>query len=62
MARIPGEEIERLKQTVSVERLVEGRGVKLVRHGADLLGPSTFVYHTIMTFVYSQQPALPRRH
>jgi len=38
MARIPEEEIERLKQTVSGERLVEARGVRLQRHGAELLG------------------------
>ena len=39
MARIPDEVIERLKQEVSLERLAEARGVKLTRHGADLLGP-----------------------
>ena len=38
MARIPDEEIERLKQEVSLERLVEARGIELKRHGADLLG------------------------
>jgi DNA primase len=42
MARIPEEEIERLKQTIALERLVEARGVKLVRHGADLLGLCPF--------------------
>ena len=38
MARIPDEEIERLKETVSVERLAEARGIELKRHGADLIG------------------------
>lgn len=38
MARIPEEEIERLKASVSLERLVVARGVRLERHGADLLG------------------------
>jgi DNA primase len=36
--RIAGEVIERLKQSVSVERLAEARGVELKRHGADLIG------------------------
>lgn len=38
MARIPGEDIERLKQEVSLQRLVEAQGIELKRHGADLLG------------------------
>ncbi len=38
MARIPDHEIERLKKEISVERLAEGRGIQLTRHGADLLG------------------------
>ena len=42
MARIPDEEIERLKQSVSLERLVEARGVKLQRHGADRIGLCPF--------------------
>ena len=42
MARIPEEEIERLKREVSVERLAEARGVKLKRHGADLIGLCPF--------------------
>ena len=42
MARIPKSEIERLKREVSVERLAEARGVKLDRHGADLLGLCPF--------------------
>jgi hypothetical protein len=39
MARIPDEEIERLKQEVSLQRLVEAQGIELKRHGGDLLGP-----------------------
>jgi DNA primase catalytic core len=42
MARIPDEDIERLKQEVSLQRLVEVRGIELKRHGADLLGLCPF--------------------
>ncbi len=42
MARVPAEEIARIKREVSVERLAEARGVKLQRHGADLLGLCPF--------------------
>jgi DNA primase len=42
MARIAEEEIERLKQEVSLERLAEARGVQLKRHGADLIGLCPF--------------------
>ncbi len=42
MARIPKEDLERLKREVAVERLAEARGVKLERHGADLLGLCPF--------------------
>jgi DNA primase catalytic core len=42
MARIPDEVIERLKQTVSVQRLAEARGVVLSKHGADLHGRCPF--------------------
>ena len=42
MARIPDHEIERLKKEISVERLAEARGIKLMRHGADLLGKCPF--------------------
>jgi DNA primase len=42
MARIPDEEVERLKREVSLERLAEARGVELKRHGADLIGLCPF--------------------
>ena len=42
MARIPEHEIERLKAEVSVQRLAEAQGVKLERHGADLIGLCPF--------------------
>jgi DNA primase catalytic core len=42
MARIPDDELDRLKAAVSVQRLVEARGVTLVRHGADWLGRCPF--------------------
>ena len=42
MARIPEAEVERLKQEVSLQRLVEARGIELRRHGADLIGRCPF--------------------
>lgn len=42
MPRIPDAELERLKQTVSLQRLAEARGVELKRHGADLIGRCPF--------------------
>ena len=42
MARIPDEEIERLKAEVSLERLASTAGIELRRHGADLLGLCPF--------------------
>jgi DNA primase catalytic core len=42
MARIPQAELERLKEEVSVERLVEASGVTLKRAGKDLLGCCPF--------------------
>jgi DNA primase len=38
MARIPDEELERLKREISLERLVTAAGIELRRHGADLIG------------------------
>ncbi|MCP4994589.1 MAG: DNA primase, partial [Gammaproteobacteria bacterium] len=42
MARIPDEVIDRLKQEISLQRLAESQGVKLKRHGADLIGLCPF--------------------
>jgi len=42
MARIPDEEIERLKKEIAIERLVTGFGVELKRHGANLVGRCPF--------------------
>jgi DNA primase len=42
MARIPEAEIERLKSEVSLQRLVEAKGIALARHGADLVGRCPF--------------------
>jgi DNA primase len=36
MARIPDEALERLKREVSLARLIEGQGVKLISQGKDL--------------------------
>jgi DNA primase catalytic core len=42
MARIPEEEIERLKREVSLVRLAEARGIELAPHGKDLVGRCCF--------------------
>ena len=42
MARIPDDELERLKREMSLERLVASRGVELEAHGADLIGLCPF--------------------
>lgn len=42
MARIPDEQIERLKQEISLVRLVEGQGIALKKHGKDYLGLCPF--------------------
>ncbi len=42
MARIPAEELERLKAEVSVEQLVSAAGVDLKAAGKDLLGRCPF--------------------
>lgn len=42
MARIPDEQIERLKQEVSLVRLVESQGIALKKHGKDYLGLCPF--------------------
>ena len=42
MGRVPEAEIERLKREVSLERLVEARGIKLDRTGANLVGLCPF--------------------
>ncbi len=42
MARIPETEIERLKNEVSVERLVEAWGIELKKSGKDWLGRCPF--------------------
>lgn len=42
MARIPEEELERLKREVSVQRLAEARGIKLRGQGDNLLACARF--------------------
>ena len=42
MARIPNDELERLKDEVSVERLVEASGIELKKSGKDKLGRCPF--------------------
>jgi len=42
MARIPQEQIDRIKQEVSLTGLAERQGIELKRHGADLIGLCPF--------------------
>jgi len=42
MARIPDDQIDRLKQDIALQRLAEGMGISLKRHGADLIGLCPF--------------------
>ena len=42
MARIPDKDIERLKCDISLQRLVEAQGIKLKKHGKDLIGLCPF--------------------
>jgi DNA primase len=42
MARLPDETVTRLKREISLQRLVEGMGITLKRHGADLIGLCPF--------------------
>ena len=51
MPRIPDTEIERLRNEVSVERLVEASGVELKRGGKDMLGRCPFHKDDTASFV-----------
>lgn len=42
MARIPDDELERLKRETDLVRLVQAAGVQLRRHGANLVGRCPF--------------------
>lgn len=42
MPRIPDDQIEQLKQTISLQRLVEDQGIALKKHGKDYLGLCPF--------------------
>ncbi len=42
MARIPDDEIERLKREVPIERLAKAAGIELRKHGSDLIGRCPF--------------------
>jgi DNA primase len=58
MARVPEEELERIKREISIERLVESSGVELRRHGADLIGPCPFHEDREPSLVVSPQKNL----
>ncbi|MCF6274781.1 MAG: CHC2 zinc finger domain-containing protein [Robiginitomaculum sp.] len=53
MAKIPESEIERLKTEISLERLVEGAGVKLKKRGGDRIGHCPFHDDKTPSFVVS---------
>ena len=42
IARIPADQLDRLKTEISLQCLTEGMGIVLKRHGADLLGLCPF--------------------
>jgi DNA primase catalytic core len=42
MARIPDEQLDQLKQDISIQRLVEAQGIELKPHGHDLIGRCPF--------------------
>ena len=58
MARIPDDEIERLKKEVSLERLVTGFGIELRQHGADLIGRCPFHDDKTPSLIVSPQKNL----
>ena len=58
MPRIPDDDLARLKQEVSLQRLVEAKGVKLSRHGGDLIGLCPFHNDTSPSLVVSPEKNL----
>jgi len=58
MARIPEAELERLKREVSLQRLVEAKGIELKRHGADLVGKCPFHADESPSFIVSPKKNL----
>lgn len=42
MPYVPPEVVERIKREVSIQRLAEARGIKLVRSGKELIGLCPF--------------------
>ena len=42
MPRIPDDTLNRLKNDISIQRLAEGQGIDLKRHGQDLIGLCPF--------------------
>ena len=64
MARIPDEEIERLKREIAVAELAQARGIELEPHGANLIGLCPFHddHEPSLVITPGQEPlALPRR-
>ena len=62
MARVSDEELARLKSGVSLVRLVEAKGIALVKHGAggDLVGRCPFHEDRSPSFVVSPSKNLWR--
>jgi DNA primase len=57
MARIPESEVERLE--ISVERLAEAQGIRLTRHGADIVGKCPFHDDRTPSIFAWTNPSLP---
>ena len=53
MPRIPQSQIDEIKQSVSLVRLVESRGVELKKHGQDQIGRCPFHHDKTPSFVIS---------
>jgi hypothetical protein len=60
MPRIPEPEIERLKNEVSVERLVEASGIELKKSGKDWLGRCPFHEDDSASLVVTSPTSAPR--
>ncbi len=58
VAQIPEQDIERLKQEVSIKSLVESRGVGLKKHGADWIGLCFFHQDKNPSLLVSPQKGL----
>src|SRR5688572_19431195 len=56
--RVPVDQLERIKREVSLQRLVEARGVELRRHGKDFIAHCPFHSDRTPSFVVSPEKNL----